>query len=142
MEFPGAIVVVTHDRFLLDRVATELIALDGRGGHARFADLAQWEAHREPASTPKATAAPKSAPPSKEEKPKRLSYKEKLEWEQMEEKIMEAEDALAAAQKAFEDPAVATDFTKLQTRSADLEKARQEVERLYARWAELEAKKA
>jgi ABC transport system ATP-binding/permease protein len=58
----------------------------------------------------------------------------------MEAKIEESENALAAAQKAMEDPAVASDFAKLQARSADLEKARQEVERLYARWAELEAK--
>src|SRR6185369_2122770 len=50
MEFPGAIVVVTHDRFLLDRVATELIALDGCGGHTRLADLAQWEALHRPAA--------------------------------------------------------------------------------------------
>ena len=89
---------------------------------------------------PAPKAVPKAAPP-KEEKPKRLSYKEKLEWEQMEEKILEAEDALAAARQAMEDPAVATDFTQLQARSAELERARQEVERLYARWAELEEKR-
>ena len=131
---------MTHDRYLLERVSTVVLALDGKGNSSYFADYAQWEAHRETAPAPKATAAPKPSAP-KEEKPKRLSYKEKLEWEQMEAKILEAEDALAAAQKAFEDPAVATDFAKLQARSADLEKARQEVERLYARWAELEGKR-
>src|SRR5207249_576188 len=43
LEFPGALVLVTHDRYLLDRVSTELLALDGRGGAAHYADYAQWE---------------------------------------------------------------------------------------------------
>ncbi|MEA2563290.1 MAG: transport system ATP-binding/permease protein [Acidobacteriota bacterium] len=142
LEFPGALVLVTHDRYLLESVSTVILALDGKGNAGYFADYAQWEAHREAETTSKPAAAKASASlPSKQEKPKRLSYKEKLEWEQMEGKILEAENALAAAQKAFEDPAVASDFAKLQARSADLEKARLEVERLYARWAELEAKR-
>ncbi|MFL6203019.1 MAG: ABC-F family ATP-binding cassette domain-containing protein [Thermoanaerobaculia bacterium] len=139
LEFPGALVLVTHDRYLLESVSTVVLALDGRGNSRYFADYAQWEAHRETGTAPK-PAASRAAPP-KEEKPKRLSYKEKLEWEQMEAKILEAEDALAAAQKGMEDPAVATDFARLQARSAELEAARQQVERLYARWAELEEKK-
>ena len=46
LEFPGALVLVTHDRYLLDRVATRILALDGKGGAEYFADLAQWEASR------------------------------------------------------------------------------------------------
>ena len=139
LEFPGALVLVTHDRYLLESVSTLVLALDGKGNSQYFADYQQWEAHRE-TPQPAAKVAPKPPPP-KEEKPKRLSYKDKLEWEQMEGKILEAEDALAAAQQALEDPAVATDFAKLQARTADLETARLEVERLYARWAELEEKR-
>ncbi|HET9229071.1 MAG TPA: ABC-F family ATP-binding cassette domain-containing protein [Thermoanaerobaculia bacterium] len=139
LEFPGALVLVTHDRYLLESVSTLVLALDGKGRAQYFADYQQWEAHREtPQAAPKAVPKP---PPPKEEKPKRLSYKEKLEWEQMEQKILEAEDALAAAQQALEEPSVATDFAKLQTRTAELDRARQEVERLYARWAELEEKR-
>ena len=44
LEFPGALVLVTHDRYLLNRVATTVVGLDGRGGIGRFADFAQWEA--------------------------------------------------------------------------------------------------
>ena len=138
LEFPGALVLVTHDRYLLESVSTVVLALDGKGNSRYFADYAQWEAHRETPETRPAAAKP---PPPKVDKPKRLSYKEKLEWEQMEAKILEAEDALAAAQKGMEDPAVATDFARLQARSAELETARQQVERLYARWAELEEKR-
>ena len=43
LEFPGALVLVTHDRYLLDRVSTRLLALDGRGGVVPYADYAQWE---------------------------------------------------------------------------------------------------
>jgi ATP-binding cassette subfamily F protein uup len=140
LEFPGALVLVTHDRYLLESVSTVVLALDGQGNSEFFADYAQWEAARASAPPPpKPTAKPSAAPkPAKEAK--RLSYKEKLEWEQMEAKIQEAEDRLAAAQKAVEDPAVATDPAALQERCNAMEAARVEVERLYARWSELEEK--
>lgn len=144
LEFPGALVLVTHDRYLLENVSTMILALDGKGKAGYFADYPQWEAHRQaaPASAPKATASKPVAPkPSKDDKTKRLSYKEKIEWEQMEGKILEAENAFAAAQTAMEDPAIATDSAQLQARSTAMEKARQEVERLYARWTELEEKR-
>ncbi len=142
LEFPGALVLVTHDRYLLEAVSTLVLALDGRGGAQYYADYAQWEERRAEAQAPPKPATPKSTPPPpKEEKPKRLSYKDKMEWEQIEGKILEAEDALAAAQRAVEDPAVATNSAQLQARCEALEKARQEVERLYARWAELEEKR-
>jgi ATP-binding cassette subfamily F protein uup len=139
LEFPGALVLVTHDRFLLESVSTLVLALDGQGNSEYFADYAQWEAARQTGPPPK-TAAAKPAPPKAAKEAKRLSYKEKLEWEQMEAKVLEAENRLAAAQAAVEDPAVATDPAALQARCKVLEEARREVERLYGRWAELEGK--
>jgi ATP-binding cassette subfamily F protein uup len=58
----------------------------------------------------------------------------------MEAAILEAETALEARRRAAEDPAIASDPAALQARYADLEAARAEVDRLYARWAELEGK--
>jgi len=139
MEFPGALVLVTHDRLLLESVSSMILALDGRGGATFFADYAQWEAARAAGPQDAKPAAPK-LPPPKPKDPKRLTYREKQEWEQIEGKILEAEDRLAAARQAVEDPAVATDPKALQERCTTLEAARQEVERLYARWAELEEK--
>ncbi len=145
LEFPGALVLVTHDRYLLDRVSTTLLALDGNGKAQFFADSAQWEAHRKEAAS---AARPAPAKPAKTEpaRPaaagKKLSWKEQREWEQMEERILQAEGTLAASQAAVEDPAIASDSKALQERCAALETARAEVERLYARWAELEARKA
>jgi len=135
-------VLVTHDRFLLDRVATQLLALDGTGKGQFFADLAQWEAARKaapPPAKPTATAKPAPAKPATATA-KRLSYLEKREWEAMEEQILVAEEALAAAKAGVDDPAVATDSQKLAERCRELEAAQAEVERLYARWAELEEK--
>jgi ABC transport system ATP-binding/permease protein len=141
LEFPGALVLVTHDRFLLESVSTMVLALDGRGGSEYFADYAQWESARQSAPPPstKSTASRQAAPKVAKEA-KRLSYKEQQEWDRMEAKLLEAENRLTAAQAAVEDPAVATDPMALQERCNELEKARQEVERLYGRWAELEAK--
>ena len=47
LEFPGALVLVTHDRYLLDRVTNAVLGLDGLGNAALFADYLQWEAWRE-----------------------------------------------------------------------------------------------
>jgi ATP-binding cassette subfamily F protein uup len=132
-------VLVTHDRYLLESVSTYVLALDGRGGAEYFADYPQWEARRAARREPAKPAAPKPPFSPGEAKPaKRLSYKEKLEWEQMEEKILSAEAALTAARQAVEDSAVATDSAALHARCLALEEAQREVERLYARWAELE----
>jgi ATP-binding cassette subfamily F protein uup len=119
MEFPGALVLVTHDRFLLESVSSIVLALDGRGGATFFADYTQWEAARAAAPSSK-SAPPKASGPAQAAKPakdaKRLTYKEQKEWEQMEAKVLEGEERLAAAQAAVEDPAVASDPVALQER--------------------------
>ena len=71
---------------------------------------------------------------------KRLTYMEQREWEQIEGKIMEAEEALQNRQRALDDPAAAKDHLKLAQCCRDFEAAQEDVRRLYARWEELEAK--
>ncbi|HVR37577.1 MAG TPA: ABC-F family ATP-binding cassette domain-containing protein, partial [Thermoanaerobaculia bacterium] len=141
LEFPGALVLVTHDRYLLDRVATRVLALDGRGGAEFFADYeqsVQWAVSsgqkRERESLPTAN---RELPT----KAKRLGYLEQREWDQMEATVLAAEELLAAAKVRAEDPAIAADAQALQQRFAELSDAQASVERLYARWAELEAKR-
>ena len=153
MEFPGALVLVTHDRWLLDRVSTSLLALDGEGRAGLFADYAQWEA----AQTGRAETARRSdsvandslvrgAPESPTAPPvtkrKGLSYREQREWDAIEDHILEAEQRLADCQSALQDPDVASDATALQERCTALETAQMAVERLYARWAELDEKRS
>jgi ABC transport system ATP-binding/permease protein len=138
-EFEGALLLVTHDRFMLERVSTMILALDGAGGATTFADYGQWEAARTVAVAPRKAA--DRAPQRERERSKRLGYLEQREWDGMEAAILDAERAVEAAQRAVESPAIASDPVALQ-RYAALEAARAEVERLYARWAELEAKQA
>jgi len=144
MEFAGAIVLVTHDRWLLDRVSTKLLALDGNGRAEWFADYGQWEA-----AQARKSVEVRQSPPQEEKqvsagasKRKGLSYKEQKEWDQIETKIMKAEEIVAACQAAANDPAIASSAGELQERYAALHKAQTDVEQLYARWAELEEKRS
>jgi ABC transport system ATP-binding/permease protein len=151
VEFPGALVLVTHDRWLLDRVSTMLLALDGQGHAEWFADYAQWEAaqarneraDRRPTSNAQNRSAPTGAEKrSPAPKPKGLTYREQKEWDTIEQKIAKAEAAIAACQTAANDPAIVADAEALRTRYAALETAQATVDQLYARWSELEEKRA
>ncbi|MBX3329847.1 MAG: ABC-F family ATP-binding cassette domain-containing protein [Nitrospira sp.] len=144
LEFTGALVLVTHDRWLLDRISTRLLALDGMGHTEWFADYAQWEAAQARKATEerKPQISKESATLAGPSKRKGLSYKDQKEWDQIEAKILEAEEAVATCQVAATDPAIASSATDLQERYASLHAAQTEVERLYARWAELDEKRA
>jgi ATP-binding cassette subfamily F protein uup len=145
VEFPGSLVLVTHDRFLIDRVSTSILALGRPGGRSQlYADYSQWEADRgsfaPAAGSGRSSGAKGSAPKAAPAADKKLSYREKREWEQMEQTILVAEEKVAASETAAADPAIASDAAALHKRYEELERARAEVARLYARWAELEVK--
>ena len=143
LEFSGALVLVTHDRYLLDRVSTGLLALDGRGGVIPYADYTQWEIGQRAAPSPRADGKrAKAATTTAADKPKRLGYREKREWEQMEARILEAERHLESRRRAAADPEVASDHKALAERLRTLGAAQAAVDDLYARWAELEEKVA
>ena len=144
-DFPGALVLVTHDRYMLDRVSTLVLGLDGNGGADLFADYSQWEAAQSkvkssaPDLSPK-TAKPEAiaaAPPSSK---KRLSYLENREWESMEAQIEAADQDLAAHQRNLHDPEIMRAPKRLQESYEKLQAAQQAADQLYARWAELEVK--
>ena len=144
LEFTGALVLVTHDRYLLDRVATVVLGLDGKGNAQTFADYSQWEEWRgvrpgdaEPAVS--AGAANGAAAASGGGK-KKLSYMEAREFAGIEAAVEAAEDRLNAARDRVEEPAVATDATALTAALEEMEKAQEETDKLYARWAELTEK--
>jgi ATP-binding cassette subfamily F protein uup len=144
LEFRGAMVLVTHDRFMMDRVSTIVLALDGSGDAEVFADYAQseiWQRMQESkaggASSRSAPETPRTAPaPAK----KKLSYIEAREFATIEERIAEAEQQLKAKRAALEDPSIASDGPRLLAASAEVEEAQKTVDALYARWSELEQK--
>jgi ATP-binding cassette subfamily F protein uup len=137
--FPGALVLVSHDRQLIDRVTTEILALDGRGGTQRYADYDQWQAERRAVKAPKKSRATAERPTAPKRKARRLSYLEQREFGAMEQKVLAAEVRADEARARTEDPSIATDAASLQERFQDMADAQSEVDRLYERWAELEA---
>jgi len=147
LEYRGALVLVTHDRFMLDRVSTVVLGLDGLGHVERFADYSQWELwQREQLAVEKAEAVPRksiadaSPTPQNPSVKKKLSYKEARELESIEQRIADAEKELQARHDALADPAVMNDGLRLRTISLEMEAAQNTIDALYARWAELEAK--
>ena len=140
LEFPGALVLVTHDRYLLDRVSTVVLGLDGEGGSERFAGYAQWEEWFDERTRAKSKAAPGVTAAAPTQSKKKLSYLEAREYETIEARVAEAEAALARAKDALEDPAVFSDHTRIVEASAAHDAAQQVVDALYARWHELETK--
>jgi ATP-binding cassette subfamily F protein uup len=151
LEFPGAVILVTHDRYLMDRVSTGILGLDGNGGHGFFADYRQYEIHQRTKDlikddsaaqneTSKTAAPAQETTTQKRSGSKKLSYMEQREWDSMEARILEAEESLSAAQAKAQDPGISSSAVKLQDACLAADKAQAEVDRLYARWAELEAK--
>jgi ABC transport system ATP-binding/permease protein len=143
LEYPGSLVLVTHDRYMLDRIANIVVGLDGEGHAGAFADYAQWEAWleaREQAKKQeKTTQRPVAVPLSGSRK--KLSYLEEREWSTIEERIAQAEEVTRGFHAELEDPAVATDAARLQIALEEVAKAQEIVDDLYMRWGQLEAKR-
>jgi ABC transport system ATP-binding/permease protein len=146
LEFRGAMILVTHDRFMMDRVSTIVLGLDGLGGTEIFADYSQWETwQRTQASITAARSLPRTSetraagsPPAK----RKLSYLEARELAAIEERIAETEQRLLATRAALEDPSIASDGSALLAAFAEVEEAQKLVDALYARWSELEQKQS
>jgi ATP-binding cassette subfamily F protein uup len=146
LNYRGALVLVTHDRYMLDRVSTVVLGLDGLGKAERFADFAQWEIwQREQAAAARSAARPAvviasaaRASASEATARKKLSYKEARELEGMEVRIAEAEKELQAKHEMLLDPKVMSDGARLRELSLELEGAQKRIDEMYEKWSELE----
>jgi ABC transport system ATP-binding/permease protein len=145
LEFRGSLVLVTHDRYLLDRVSTVVLGLDGQRYAESFANYAQWESWQEERKRATSQAGPStrvvptlSEPPGQGQK--KLSYLEAREYAGIEQRISEAERELRSKRAELEDPAIASDAPRLVAAQAAMEAAQRDLDALYARWAELEEK--
>ncbi len=149
LQFGGSTLLVTHDRYFLDKVATAILAFEGNGKVVRYegnfetykALKAQAEktATPVPAAQPVATAAPaKNKSEQAGEKPRKLSYKEQRELDGMETAVDEAESRKAALEAQLGDPAVFSNASMVAALLAYLERVSAEVDRLWTRWQELQ----
>jgi ATP-binding cassette subfamily F protein uup len=150
LEYSGALVLVTHDRYMLDRVSTIVLGLDGRGGAETFADYGQWEEWQKDRVEGSGSRAQSSkvevvhpasgavvANGASSGGKKKLSYLEAREFAGIESAVDAAEERLQAARERIDDPAVAVDAAKLTEALAELDLAQAAADGLYARWAEL-----
>jgi ATP-binding cassette subfamily F protein uup len=150
LEYRGALVLVTHDRYMLDRVSTIVLGLDGRGDAERFADYSQWDSWlrtQQAKSSVDATSTTATARKSRDSAlqdtnrlgatTKKLSHTENREFSSIEKRIAKAEDQLLAKRVALEDPEISSDAARLHTAYVEMESAQKAVDELYARWAEL-----
>jgi len=146
LEYRGALVLVTHDRYMLDRVSTVVLGLDGFGHAERFADYSQWEYwQRSQQATAKAGNADQGARkpnelPASQPSKRKLTYKEARELDTIEQRIADAEKNLQAKHDSLLDPAIMSDAARLRALSMALEADQTTINDLYARWAELEKK--
>ncbi len=142
LDFPGSLVLVTHDRYMLDRVANIVLGLNGKGAVERFADYAQWEAWQVESAKADAAAPSQSSVSSRPASParKKLSYLEAREYATIEQRVEEAEELVKAKRTELEDPNNATDAARLVAAQSELNAAQHALDALYARWAELEKK--
>jgi len=140
LEFPGAIVLVTHDRFMIERIATEYLAVDEAGGKS-YASLEQWQADRARRDRQRKTEQHdrQDEKSSKTAVPRQFGYKQQREWDGMEQAILEAEAEAETLQAEAADPAVLADHARLIETCHRLDEAQRRVRQLYERWAELEA---
>jgi ATP-binding cassette subfamily F protein uup len=150
LEYRGALVLVTHDRYMLDRVSTVVLGLDGNSRAERFADFSQWEIWLRSqraagksilANDGKSGGESVSGTKAKGKK-KKLSYLETRELETIEQRIADAEKELQTKHDSMLDPVVMSDSARLHALSLELEAAQEAIDELYTRWGELEKKQA
>jgi len=145
LEFRGSLVLVTHDRYMLDRVSTIVLGLDGQGGAESFADYSQWElwqAERNQSAKAGPTSAPRAASAGGSPAKTKLSYMEAREYSSIEERVAAAEELLQSKRVQLEDPAIASDGPSLLAAHKEMDEAQGKVDELYRRWSELEKKKS
>ncbi|MBA3958395.1 MAG: ABC-F family ATP-binding cassette domain-containing protein [Parachlamydiaceae bacterium] len=140
-EFAGALVLISHDRCLMDRVCTQILGLGRSNEHELFADYSQWETSNANASKASAKPAVVASPGNKPvSAPKKLSYKEQKELDEMEASIVSAETEIEELQEKLNDPTKHSDAQQALQLYQDLAKAQLKLETLYERWGYLGSK--
>ncbi len=146
--FPGTILVVSHDRYFLDRICDQIVAFEDDGVKVtpgNFSYYLEKRQARENAARAQATAANRAAKKrasEKKGKSRKLTMAEAKELETLEEKVMEADEAVTTLQEKLSSPEVQTDFERIPVVMAELEAAKKVADGLINRWEFLEEVKA
>ncbi|HEX8537005.1 MAG TPA: ABC-F family ATP-binding cassette domain-containing protein, partial [Cystobacter sp.] len=149
LNFTGSVLLVTHDRYFLDKVATSILAFEGEGKVTRYeGNFGMYRRLKEQQQAKLAAAAPapatkkpestSAAEPKQARKPGKLSYKEQRELDGMEAAIEAAETRKGELEAQLLDPAIYSSATKAAGVQKELEATVAEVDRLYGRWQALQ----
>lgn len=141
LEFPGAIVLITHDRCMLDRICNSVLALGYPDKTEIFPDYVQWEASMQRTSQSKERVQEKAGPPPKRPKSS-LSYAEKKELDGIEDKITKLEEKVVELNHLLEAKEVAENPARLSEICTAIGLTETQIEQLYLRWEELETKRS
>ncbi|OQX95325.1 ABC transporter ATP-binding protein [candidate division KSB1 bacterium 4572_119] len=136
MEFPGAVVLITHDRYLMDRLSDEILLLDGDGIVKFFSDYDQLINYQNDKIVESAPAKKKTK--SSKKRIKKLTASEQKELKNMEQTIGQAEENTHSLKQELQNPKIQSDAPRLEELFKQLQEAESRVEYLYARWEELE----
>jgi ATP-binding cassette subfamily F protein uup len=140
LEFGGSVLLVTHDRYFLDKVATDILAFDEGGRAVRYpGNYETYLALRPQKTAPAAAPKPSREKPPPPRKPGKLSFKEQRELESMEALIETADARRQEAERALADPRTySLQPQRVPELQRQLDESAAEVDRLYARWQELQ----
>jgi len=144
-DYPGTLLVVSHDRDFLDRIVTGTIAMEGdgraveyAGGYSDYLTQRQTRAAK-PAPAAAKARAPAERPAARERRPSKLSYKDARELAQLPDRIEALGDEIAALEARLADPDLfASDGAGFAAAAARLEAAKDELQRAEERWLELD----
>lgn len=145
-DFPGAIVLISHDRYMLDQISNIILGLGSKSDNELFADYRQWEQYQiqkneqEKGISKEKIEKKETAPRTTERSRNKMTYSEKREWEQMEGKILALEKEIESLQMQIHDPLIANQPDKMQQACQELDLKQQALEKLFQRWQELESK--
>ncbi|MBC7420054.1 MAG: ABC-F family ATP-binding cassette domain-containing protein [Bdellovibrio sp.] len=140
VEFRGAVILVSHDRYFMDQNCDVIWAFDMNTNKiVSFADTMQWEEWFKLNQNKKSIPLEKNSSKSQPAK-KGLSNKEKIEFDKMEAIIADEEKKLASLQAELSSSDVQTNFKRLGELTTQVAEAESKVEKLFARWEELTAK--
>ena len=135
--FPGAVLLVSHDRSFLSNTCNKFLALDQESGWEFYADLNQWLTQRTSTKNPSSA---KDKNKVKQTEKVKLSYKEKKQWETIETDIAKAETKVQELQNDLDSNTNFDDHEKIQKLVDALEQAQTKLDKLYQTWEELEIK--
>lgn len=137
LEFPGAIVLISHDRFMLDRICNLVLALGDPNRAETFPDYAQWENSTKEKSKGKKEVINTPSPPHEPQKSS-LSYTEKKELDGIERKISKLETEVKSLTHLLEEDEISKNPARLSEICTAINLVETQIAKLYLRWEALE----